>query len=154
MHPLILLPLASHGSTSAPAGPGQHFQAEVCLNVVLLWTFLRRLRLLTTLHVTHFQYPAFRPAAGYSATNVAGTSTLMVSMHPPGVHAPSSPPAQGSNDVIAYYSNYAITESSNCTQVLAGARVANAVTLEYNSRPTLAFAFNVRFISSLSIIPP
>lgn len=68
----------------------------------------------------------------------------MVPMNPPGVHAPAGTSGQAPNDVIAYYSSYAITESSNCTQVLAGARVANAVTLEYNSRPTLAFVFNVR----------
>ncbi|KAM5543201.1 hypothetical protein V8D89_003075 [Ganoderma adspersum] len=91
---------------------------------------------------THTEYPAFQQQTGSSVANVAGPSTLMVPMNPPGAHTPAGPSGQASNHVIAYYSNYAITEPSNCTHVLAGARVANAVTLEYNLRPTLAFVFN------------
>nr|UNA00544.1 velvet factor family protein [Ganoderma sp. TQC-2021a] len=112
----LLTPAIHPGSTSASIGSGQQHQ--------------------------HAEYSGFQQQAGASASNFAGPSTLMVALSPPGVHAPAGPSAQASNDVIAYYSNYAITESSNCTQVLAGARVANAVTLEYNSRPTLAFVFN------------
>ncbi|KAI1791299.1 velvet factor-domain-containing protein [Ganoderma leucocontextum] len=110
-----LLTPAMHGSTSAPINPGQQIRA---------------------------QYSAFQQQAGPLAPNVAGASTLMVPLNPAGLHTSAGLSTQASNDVIAYYSNYAITESSICTQVLAGARVANAVTLEYNSRPTLAFVFN------------
>ncbi|KAI0745037.1 velvet factor-domain-containing protein [Earliella scabrosa] len=46
------------------------------------------------------------------------------------------------NDVIAYYESIPITESSNSTDILAGARTISPVTIEHNQRPTLLFVFN------------
>ena len=81
------------------------------------------------------------------AVSRANTSIITVLTGCAVVQTSNAPSAQASDDVIAYFSNYPITESSNCTYLLAGARVANAVTLDYDSRPTLAFVFNVRWYS-------
>ena len=46
-------------------------------------------------------------------------------------------------DIIAYYGNYPIRESSNSTAILAGTRVATPISICHNNRRVLAFAFSV-----------
>ena len=57
---------------------------------------------------------------------------------------PATNTSTRANDVIAYYESVPITESSNSTDILAGARTTSPVTIEHNQRPILLFVFNVR----------
>ncbi|TBU44691.1 velvet factor-domain-containing protein [Dichomitus squalens] len=89
----------------------------------------------------HQPFPLYAPA-GYGRSPKLLNSVCSSLLSSTGVQESASSSAQTSDHVIAYFSNYAITESSNCTYLLAGARVASAVNMEFNSRPTLAFVFN------------
>ncbi|RDX48111.1 hypothetical protein OH76DRAFT_699952 [Lentinus brumalis] len=45
------------------------------------------------------------------------------------------------DDIVAYYGNYAIRESSNSPEILAGTLVTTPITIAYNNREVLAYAF-------------
>ncbi|TFK82176.1 hypothetical protein K466DRAFT_311404 [Polyporus arcularius HHB13444] len=62
---------------------------------------------------------------------------------PPGTSSPHvSVPGWMNSDIVAYYGNYPIRESTNSTGILAGARIANSMMLCHNNRGVLAFVFS------------
>ncbi|KAI0712916.1 velvet factor-domain-containing protein [Cerioporus squamosus] len=93
-----------------------------------------------------------------SLSTLSSTNANVSSMFPPPLQAPTaataSVPVLGwmnpgtstypsdNSDIVAYYGNYPITESSNATGILAGTRVATAITLDHNNRGVLAFTFS------------
>ncbi|KAI0712929.1 velvet factor-domain-containing protein [Cerioporus squamosus] len=79
--------------------------------------------------------------AASSFANPASTSTSSGPI--PGWLEPgTSAPPLNNFDIVAYYGNYPIRESSNSTSILAGARVTTPITIDHNNREVLAFTFN------------
>ncbi|TFK88602.1 hypothetical protein K466DRAFT_585407 [Polyporus arcularius HHB13444] len=61
----------------------------------------------------------------------------------PGWLEPGTPASTWDNsDIVAYYGNYPITESTNSTSILAGARIATPVAICHHNREALAFVFS------------
>ncbi|KAA1471979.1 hypothetical protein DENSPDRAFT_838098 [Dentipellis sp. KUC8613] len=93
-----------------------------------------------------YTYPAPQPP--YPGA-VPGTSTI-VPGHP-SMHLPSSQYGQDSahmqgqavdNEVVHHFNNYAITESSKCTESLAGTTFVQASNLDYKGNKVLMFVFS------------
>ncbi|TFY62641.1 hypothetical protein EVG20_g6625 [Dentipellis fragilis] len=99
---------------------------------------------------THIPTPTPAPQPPYPGA-VPGTSTI-VPGHP-SMHLPSSQygqdpahmqgQAMADNEVVHHFNNYAITESSKCTESLAGTTFVQASNLDYKGNKVLMFVFSV-----------
>lgn len=60
----------------------------------------------------------------------------------------SFPESLPRSDVVAYYGGHALSESSKCTQLIAGTITVAAICIDYKGKKSLMFIFSVRSSSS------
>lgn len=59
---------------------------------------------------------------------------------------------EADTDIVAYYGDHPIRESSKCTHALAGTTFVQSASLEYNGKKVLMFVFSVGIVWHLYVV--